>query len=119
MTNGVRAFWDANRYNEPNHENPRFTFGESLIEGSEGSIRLYPDGSITIQKLGKEEKDHPYKINNIEFAGDCVYITQRHFIDCMISGKEFEPNENDYLKSLAVQEAVYRSAELEAPVAIE
>ncbi|MDA3821507.1 MAG: Gfo/Idh/MocA family oxidoreductase [Bacteroidales bacterium] len=38
MEDGVRAFWDANRYNEPNYENARLTFGESLIEGTEGSI---------------------------------------------------------------------------------
>jgi predicted dehydrogenase len=119
MSNGVRAFWDANRYNEPNFENPRFTFGESLIEGTGGSIRLYPDGAITIKKLGEDELNHPYEIHNTEFAGDCVYLTQRHFIDCMNSGEEFESHGDDYLKSLTVQEAVYRSAEMGIPVGLD
>lgn len=110
MKNGVRVFWDANRYNEPNYSNARLTFGESLIEGEEGSLRLYSDGSLTIQRLGEEERQHDYKFHAIEFAGDCVYATQRHFMDCLISGDPFEPNGEDYLKSLSVQESVYTSA---------
>ncbi len=114
MENGVRCTWDANRYNEPNYDNPRFTFGECLVEGNKGSIRLYPDGKITIQELGKPEKQHRYEFSNNDFAGDCVYTTQRHFIDCMESGEDFETNGIDYLKSIAVQEAIYSSAEEEA-----
>ncbi len=108
--NGILGYWDANRYNEPNYPSPRYTFGEFLVEGTEGSIRLYGDGRLTIQKLGSPETDHPYQHQNIEFAGDCVYATQRHFIDCMISGEPFETNGEDYLKSLKVQESVYLSA---------
>lgn len=111
MENGVRAIWDANRYNEPNFENARYTFGESLIDGTEGSIRLYHDGRITVQKLGEKEVDQAYPHEKKEFASDCVYITQRHFMDGLLSGKEFEPNGEDYLRSLKVQEAVYRSGE--------
>jgi predicted dehydrogenase len=106
---GARAFWDANRYNEPNFDNPRLTFGECLLEGDGGSIRLYGDGRITIQKLGEKEDVHKYPYTTMEFAGDCVYTTQRHFIDCLLSGEEFEPNGPDYMKSLEVQEAVYES----------
>ena len=116
MENGVRAIWDANRYNEPNFENPRYTFGESLIDGTAGSLRLYPDGTITIQPLGQPEKSQPYDPSRDEFAGDCVYATQRHFIDCLISGAQFETNGEDYLKSLAVQEAIYKSSEEGLPV---
>jgi len=108
--NGTEALWDANRYNEPNIENPRFTFGNCLLEGEKGSIRLYEDGQITIQKLGEKELKHSYKVENIDFSGDCVYTTQRHFIDSILKSREFETNGEDYLKSLAVQEAVYESA---------
>ncbi|MFY0689347.1 MAG: Gfo/Idh/MocA family oxidoreductase [Cyclobacteriaceae bacterium] len=107
--NGINAVWDANRYNEPNYDNPRYTFGEMLVDGFEGSIRLYSDGRITIQKLGEEERLHDYHHEVINFSGDCVYTCQRHFIDGLISGDEFETNGEDYLKSLAVQEAVYQS----------
>ena len=117
--NGAIALWDANRYNEPNFPSPRYTFGECLLEGTNGSIRLYGNGKITIQKLGEDEKEHPYYHENKEFAGDCVYITQKHFIDNLRSGNEFETNGDDYLKSLRVQEAVYLSGQTHTIVNIE
>ncbi|WP_066627052.1 Gfo/Idh/MocA family protein [Labilibacter marinus] len=108
---GTWATWDANRFNEPNFENSRYTFGHYLVEGEKGAIRLYPDGKITIQKLGEKEVEREYKHVNNGFAGDCCYITQRHFVDCLIDGSEFETNGDDYLRSLKVQEAVYESAD--------
>ena len=52
------------------------------------------------------------------FAGDCVYATQRHFIDRLLDGKPFETSGEDYLITTAVQEAVYQSAARRAPVDI-
>ena len=118
VQNEAIAIWDANRYNEPNYPNPRLTFGEFQIDGSNGTIRLYSDGRITIQKLGNQEKEHAYPMSPINFSGDCVHTTQKHFIDCMNSGKEFETNGVDYLKSLSVQEAVYQSSKTKQPVEI-
>jgi hypothetical protein len=80
------------------------------------AIRFYHDSRITIQRLGEEEKEHPYVHEDKNFAGDCVFATQRHFIDNLLSGKEFETNGKDYLRSLAVQEAVYGSAAARLPV---
>ncbi|MHC4560142.1 MAG: Gfo/Idh/MocA family protein, partial [Planctomycetota bacterium] len=74
---GVTGIWDANRYNECNHENARYTFGEFLVDGSGGSIRLYLDGKITIQSLGEQERTHDYFHEDRGFAGDCCYTTQR------------------------------------------
>lgn len=113
---GAQGFYDANRYNETNIEAPRYTFGELLLEGEGGSIRLYSNGELTIQPLGKGEKKHDYQHEDKNFAGDCVYTCQRHFIDRLIDGSEFETNVNDYLKTLIVQEAVYQSSDIKAPV---
>ena len=115
---GAQGIYDANRYNETNFKVPRYTFGELLLEGEGGSIRLYADGRMTIQLLGKGEQDHAYHHENINFAGDCVYTCQRHFIDQLISGEPFETNVDDYLKTLTVQEAVYKSNDLKVPVEI-
>lgn len=105
----VNAIYDANRYNESNAENPRYTFGECLVEGSKGSIRLYNDGKLTIQPLGEVEKEHHYKHERINFAGDCVYFTQQHFAECLLQNLPFETSGEDYLRNIVVQEAIYTS----------
>ena len=113
---GATGVWDANRYNESNNEDPRYTFGEFLVEGSGGSIRLYSDGRLTLQPLGQPERDHMYKHERRGFAGDCVYFAQKHFVDCLMSGQPFETSGDAYLKTLRVQEAAYESASLNRPM---
>ncbi len=109
---GAVGVWDANRFNECNDADPRYTFGEFLVEGNGGTIRLYLDGRITVQQLGQTEIPHSYHYERHNFSGDCVYTTQRHFVDCMLADRPFETSGHDYLKTLAVQEAVYASNEL-------
>lgn len=115
MKNGMDGIWDANRFNEPNFENPRYTFGECLIEGKEGSIRLYADGKLTIQRLGENETVHDYQREQKGFAGDCVYAFQNHVVNCLLDNTPFETNGDEYLKTLAVQEAAYQSAQSGVP----
>lgn len=118
FASGALGTWDANRYNEANYENPRYTFGELLIEGEAGSLRLYGDGRITLQPLGESEREIAYPHERRGFAGDCCYLTQRHFIDRLLDGGAFETSGEDYLRTLAIQEAVYRSNETRSPIAV-
>ena len=108
---GSTGLFDANRYNEANVENPRYTFGEMLVEGLKGSIRLYGNGKITLQPLGAREMPHSYQHKDQGFAGNCVYHTQKHFLGQLIAGKDFETAGKEYLRNLLVQEAIYRSAQ--------
>ncbi len=112
FANGAVGQWDANRYNEPACPLPeaRYTFGEFLIEGSTGSLRLYLDGRVTLKPLGGDETETPYIHERRGFAGDCVYATQRHFIDRLLDGAPFETSGEDYLITTAIQEAAYESA---------
>ena len=110
FANGTIGVWDANRFNESTDANPRLTFGEFLLEGNLGSIRLYGNGRITIQPLGDTEQDHHYEYSERGFAGDCVRATQQHFADCLTSGIPFETSGADYRKTLQVVEAVYKSS---------
>jgi predicted dehydrogenase len=108
---GGLGLYDANRFNESTARDPRYTFGELLVEADGGTIRLYDDGCLTVQRLGEPETKHEYVHSPRGFGGDCVYATQQHFVQCLRSGSPFETDAAEYLKSIAVQEAMYRSSE--------
>lgn len=110
FANGGTAILDGSRYNESEAEDPRYTFGTVRIDGSKGHIELNFDGSLTLKKLGEAPQNIEYKHQRINFAGDCVYNLQRHFVDTMLAGGTFESTGEDYLKSVALVEACYQSA---------
>jgi predicted dehydrogenase len=107
---GATAILDANRYNEVETPAPRFTFGEMRIDAMGGHVTMDFESNIRVKPLGKDAYAVDYERENLNFAGDCVYALQRHFVECMRSGREFEANGGDYLKTLRVVEAVYESA---------
>jgi predicted dehydrogenase len=118
FANGATAIWDANRYNEIESPSPRFTFGELRLDAMKGHLTMDTESNIRLKPLGQPEHDVDYQRANVNFAGDCVYPTQRHFVDCLLSGKEFETNGPEYLRTLAVVEAVYRSADTHQPIRV-
>ncbi len=119
FSNGAIGLWDANRYNEPGYDDFRSTFGEFLVEGSEGALRVEPSGRMTHKPLGKTVREIDYVHEKRGFGGDCVYRTQRHFIDRMIDGQPFETSGEEYLKTIAIQNAFYQSVERRSPVEID
>lgn len=110
FASGATAIWDANRYNEVESPNPRYTFGQMRIEAMDGHLTLDTEANLRIKPLGRPGYNVEYEHHDVNFAGDCVYALQRHFVSCMLSGAEFEASGEDYLRSLAVVEAVYESA---------
>jgi predicted dehydrogenase len=110
FASGATAIWDANRYNEIEAANPRLTFGQMRIDATGGHLTLDTDARIRIKRLGEAGYDLEYPRADVNFAGDCVYAVQRHFVDCLLSGAEFESNGEDYLRTTRVVEAVYESA---------
>ncbi|MEM6804405.1 MAG: Gfo/Idh/MocA family oxidoreductase [Bacteroidota bacterium] len=117
--NGSTAIWDANRYNESEAEDPRFTFGTCLIEGNQGALELETDGRIILHPLGGNAVELSYPVEKKNFAGDCVFHTQEHFVWALKQGKPFETNGRDYLKSLLLLEAVYESSGKQQRIEIE
>jgi predicted dehydrogenase len=110
MESGVTAVLDANRYNESDADDARYTFGTVRIEGSKGHLELDFDGLIRLKKLGGAVEVVDYVRSRDGFAGDCVLGVQEHFVRCMQSGERFESSAADYLKSVAMVEAAYESA---------
>jgi predicted dehydrogenase len=113
---GATAYWDANRYNESEAESPRYTFGELRIDGTAGHLTMDASSAIRIKRLGEPGTELRYARERKNFAADCVYFLQRHFVDCMLSGREFETNGPDYLKNVRIVEAAYESARSGATV---
>jgi len=118
FASGAVGLWDANRYNESLSADARYTFGEFLLEGDQGALRLEEEGRMSVHPLGEGPRDHAYPHERRGFAGDCVHATLQHFVDGLRSGTPFETDGRDYLKTLAVQEAVYASAASGAPALV-
>ena len=115
---GVVGVWDANRYNESLAENPRYTFGELLVEADGGSLWLNSDGSITIKLLGQPACRHDFTPSTVGFGGDCVYACQQHFLDVLDGRVNCETSPSEYLKSLQIVEALYESSQRNRPVSL-
>jgi predicted dehydrogenase len=113
---GATAIWDANRYNEVESPSPRYTFGELRIDAMRGHLTMDTESNLRVKALGEPARAVQYARANVNFAGDCVYATQRHFVDRFLSGGEFESSGEDYLKTLSVVDAIYESAESGLPV---
>jgi predicted dehydrogenase len=108
MENGCRATLDMSRYNESRYANPRYTFADSLrLDLNGGSIELLGDGEIWVKPLGQPAYAHPYEHYDRNFAGDCVYFCQRHFVECLLNKVPFETSGRAYLFNLEVQEQIY------------
>ena len=106
---GGTALVDAGRYHESTYENPRLTFGAIQIEGNKGSVYLHENGSITLKPLGQPEIQHEYNFEDKNFSGDCVYTTQKHFVERLNSGEPFETDVQDYLSNISIIEKAYES----------
>jgi predicted dehydrogenase len=118
FASGAEGLWDADRYHEAEVADPRYTFGEFLLEGSAGSLRLDGSGAIHLHLLGASACLHEYVHSNRGFAGDCVFATINHFVARLLDGAPFETSGINYLRTLAVQEAVYESAARGEPVRV-
>ena len=108
---GATALLDASRYNEAETADPRYTFGTVRVDGSKGHIELNLEGNLTLKLLGEPPCQINYQHERRGFAGDCVYALQRHFTDRMLDGAPFESTGEDYLRTIALVEACYRSAD--------
>lgn len=116
---GATSLLDANRYNENESQDPRFTFGDLRIDAMGGHLTMDTSGTLRVKPLGEAPYEVDYPHERRGFAGDCVYAVQRHFVDCMRTGAEFEGNGQDYLRTLRVVDAVYRSATIRQLVRLE
>lgn len=107
----ARALLDGNRHLDHRAANLRCTMGEGLIEGTAGTLTLTGDGAVHLRKhsdIVMKEILAPNTWNG--FGGDCVHHLQKHVIDGLFDGTEFENEAADYLQVIRIEDAIYASA---------
>jgi D-apiose dehydrogenase len=109
FANGASGLWDADRYHPAQARDPRYTFGAFRIEGSQGTLLLAEDGALHALTHDGQAEPIAYHHENKGFAGDCVFHTIAHFVEALATGAPHELSGGDYLRSLALVEAAYRS----------
>jgi predicted dehydrogenase len=99
---------DGNRCSPLDEEGA--AMGNLRIDGLGGTLWMRADGTITVEPRSGERREHTWDIPTIGYRGDACYGTQKHFLDCLSSGAEFETPGEDYLKTMSLVEACYASA---------
>jgi len=110
--NGVRAMFDGNRLLDHAATNHRCTMGEALIEGTEGTITLNGDGSVSLRKFGELNDTELLEASTATtFGGDCVFHLQQHVVNALNGEGALENTASDYLAVLKTEALIYRSSE--------
>lgn len=106
---GLLGSIDGNRYTEGGYYEPRPgspPLGEATFEGEEALLTLTTEGHLLRNGVSVWR-------NTVHtgYRGDCVLATQRHFADHLVHGTPLETSAAEYLKSVALVEAAYLSAQ--------
>lgn len=107
---------DANRITGPRPA--PVAMGTLVVECTEGTLRVAPDGTVFVTRAGAEER-LPFRPTETGYKGDSVLATQAHLLDCLRTGRMSESDGRDYLKTVALVEACYRSNDIGQVVALE
>ncbi len=109
---GVRAVFDGNRLLDHAAVNTRCTMGEALVEGTKGALTLSGDGSVCHRAFGALDTTLVLEATEAKgFGGDCVYHLQAHVVDALRNGTPLENTADEYLTVMAIEDAIYTSAE--------
>ena len=101
-TNELLGVIDAHRFADPEPKGP--AMGDTWIDGKDGSLQVNAIGEIF---AGGVRVWSPAP--ELGYKGDSVLATQRHFIQCLLTGEPFETGAREYLKTFEAAEAAYES----------
>ncbi len=109
--NGIRSLFDGNRLLDHATKDPRLTFGEGLLEGTQGVVTLDGTGRVKCRRFGKTVQSTLLEGQNwTGFAGDCVYALQDHVVSAVLYGTKLENTAAEYLPVLDLVDSIYQSA---------
>jgi predicted dehydrogenase len=96
----------------PDRARPEWALNETVVEGSDATLRLMPDGSLELVFADGRSERRPVDLPpNDQVYMDGYVATQRHFIHGLSSGESHETSARDNLKTMDVVWASYVSAE--------
>jgi predicted dehydrogenase len=111
FADGRRAVIDGNRLSDHPATNMRLTMGEALIEGSDATLALAGDGTLSLRRFNEA---HPSELRSPWrrdiFGGDCAYALQAHVTAHLVTGAPIENTAAAYLRNMEIVEAAYSSA---------
>jgi predicted dehydrogenase len=112
FTEGALGFFDLTWCAFPDLARPEWALNETVVEGSDATLRLLSDGSLELVSPNGERERRTVPLP----PDDEVYIegyiaTQRHFIQGLLTGEEHETQADDNLRTMEVVWAAYQSAE--------
>jgi len=116
FSSGLTAVFDANRVaHAPIERSP--TYGNLIVEGTEGNLRLNDEGRIFITNRCGIETEYVYEIPD-GYKGGSAVAAQQHFIDCLSGGRPFETAGTDYLTNMRILFSCYDSMKTGKKVAV-
>ncbi len=110
---GARGLIDANRI--AGQAPPPVAFGEFRMEGDRGAVRMLPDGTLLVTEYGSPERVQAFEKPETGYKGDSVLGMQTHFVECLRSGRPAESEAAEYMKTVSLVEACYRSSQTGLP----
>ncbi|MBM3788658.1 MAG: Gfo/Idh/MocA family oxidoreductase [Acidobacteria bacterium] len=108
---GLSGLIDGNRFTDLAPDSP--PLGDATFEFEDGWLHVSAVGDIYRggERIWKNEIHTGYR-------GDSVRAASQHFVQCLLSGAPFESSGREYLKTVAVVEAGYRSHAEGRPVEV-
>jgi predicted dehydrogenase len=112
FADGALGWLDLSWCTPPEGARPEWALNSTVLEGTEGTVRVLTDGSIEWTSPDGRRERRPVPLPPAdEIYVDGYAATQRHFIEGLLAGAEHETRASDNLKTMDVIWAAYRSAE--------
>ncbi|WP_421724997.1 Gfo/Idh/MocA family protein [Bauldia sp.] len=112
---GATSIFDGNRHADHIAEDKRRTMGDMLVEGEGGALRLDGFGRLWLRRFGDNDEHAvplAWSVDEATYGGGCVGYLIDHVVNGLVRGAPIENTAESYLEVVAIEEAVYRSAEL-------
>ena len=116
FADGRLGLIDANRITGP--VPAPVAMGTLVVECTDGTLRVAPDGKVFVTRAGAEER-LAFRAPETGYKGDSVLATQSHLLECLRTGSRSESDGREYLKTVALVEACYRSNQTGQVVLVE